>query len=88
MHRFQACGGGRAIKHSAQLKVRFCGSCWKEKYVRAHVDLTVSLILLPSVKTNRELEAGYHPEVFVLDLLPSADDGGSTFAVLRRPERT
>lgn len=79
------------MKRSAQLKVRFCGSCWKEKCVRVRVHLATNLTLSPSVKTSNELGAalvvGYARD-FILDLLPSADDGRSTFTVSQRTERS
>lgn len=77
------------MKRSIQLKVRLCGSCWKEKYVCVRMCLTVKLTLSSSVKTNHEIGAalvpGYFPEYFVLDLLPSADDGGSTLRGVTAP---
>ena len=91
---FQACGSTRAMRRSAQLKVRFCGSCWKEKCDCLRVYSTWPPVSPPpsSVKTNHELGAAiipqYSPKDYVLDLLPSADDGGSNFAIPWRPRRT
>lgn len=77
------------MKHSAQLKVRFCGHCWKEKSVACLCSVAFLTILF-SVKTNYELEAalipGNLPKEFVLDLLPSSDDGRFYFAVSHRVE--
>ena len=75
------------MRRSTQLKVRFCGSCWKEKYgcvparlIRPHPS--------PSVQTSHELGAAivplHSPKDFVLDLLPSADDGKRSFVEFRR----
>lgn len=70
------------MKHSAQLKVRFCRSCWREKYVRLGARLATNLTLTFSVKTTRKLVAaivgGNISRLLILDLLPSSDDGGFT----------
>ena len=73
------------MKHSTQLKVRFCGNCWKEKYACACVFDRCSHPP-SSIKTNRELKGALVPnkwnESFGFDLLPSADDGESTCTML------
>lgn len=85
-HGFQACGAVRAMKHSAQLKVRFCGNCWKEKSVCTSFHLTHKSHPPLSVKTNHELKGALIPNKwnkgFGLDLLPSADDGELKCTVL------
>lgn len=76
------------MKHSAQLRVRFCGNCWKEKY--ASMPAYSPQISSPpsSVKTNREFWSTFVPNKwnkdFSLELLPSADDGGSNYTVSLR----
>ncbi|KAF9781569.1 hypothetical protein BJ322DRAFT_1076985 [Thelephora terrestris] len=56
-----ACGSTRAMRRSAQLKVRFCGSCWKENVKTSH---ELGAALMPK----------FSPKDYVLDLLPSSDD--------------
>jgi len=58
-HGFQACGAVRAMKHSAQLKVRFCGNCWKEKSVCSSFRLAP---ILPTGQRLDELRAESCPQ--------------------------
>ena len=66
------------MRHSYQIKVRFCGECWKEKYVYPSAYSPI-ISSLPSVKTNRELWEHFTQNEwnkdFTLDLLPSTNDG-------------